>query len=114
MFFGGNSPLSARDDSRITVNELNERVASAKTAKDHAAIASYFNHEAATLEAEAAKHEQLAATYRGAPYAAGAKGPMTGKTAEHCDYFAKAARDAAKADRELAAEHEQMAKAATK
>jgi hypothetical protein len=40
------------------------------------------------------------------------KHPMSGRTAEHCEYFAKSAREAAKAARELAGAHEQMAKEA--
>ena len=40
------------------------------------------------------------------------KMPMSGRSAEHCEYFAKSTREAAKAARELAAAHEQMAKEA--
>ena len=36
--------------------------------------------------------------------------PMAPNTAAHCEYFAKAVREAANSVRELAAAHEQMAK----
>lgn len=73
-------------------------------------LARYFNEEADRLEAEAKEHEELAQEYRKNPSAMSMKTPMSPNSADHCLYFAKAARDAAKAARELASSHEGMAK----
>ena len=55
---------------------------------------------------------ELAAAYRKSStwQASAAKGPMRPDTPAHCEYFAKSVREAANAAREMAAEHEQMAK----
>ena len=83
----------------VTDDNLDQMIASAKTPEDHQKLAAYYLAEAGTLEAEAKDHEELATTYRKRTDAAGVKHPMSGKTAAHCDYFAKSVREAAKADR---------------
>lgn len=62
------------------------------------------------------EHEELAKKYRNGPTSQGLamKHPMSGRTAAHCEYFAKSTREAARAARGLAAAHEQMAKDASK
>jgi hypothetical protein len=99
---------------QLSSGEVKELSATASTPADHLKLAAYFNAEAAKFEAEAVEHETLANSYRGKGDSVGAKGPMTGRTAGHCDYFAKVAREKAKANRELATQHELMAKDAEK
>jgi hypothetical protein len=62
---------------------------------DHRKIAQYFNDEADRLDAEAKDHLDLAVIYRANPTPEERKLPMSGRTAGHCDYFAKVAREAA-------------------
>lgn len=114
LFFGSFSPMSAAEEVQLSKKQVKDLVSTAKTPEDHLKLAAYFNQEADRLEAEAKDHKELANAYRGRPATTGAKGTMTGRTAEHCEYFAKSANEAAKADRELAAEHEKMAKQAGK
>ncbi len=100
--------------NRLSKARVKTLIANAKTPEDHLQLARYFNSEAARLESEAKEHEELAAVYRQstASQAASMKNPMAGNTAGHCEYFAKSVRAAAKAARELAAAHEQMAREA--
>lgn len=104
------SQTSAGSNARLTKRELKTLVATAKMPEDHMKLARHFRQQADRLEAEAKEHDELAAEYRKNPSAMAMKLPMSGRSAEHCEYFAKSAREAAKAARELAASHEQMAK----
>ena len=104
----------ARVQDAITNKRVRALVASAKTPEDHMRLAAYFNQEADRMEADAKGHEELAGVYRQNPSAAGG-GKQSGtvsifRTAEHCDSAAKSLREAGTSLRELAAEHEQMAK----
>jgi hypothetical protein len=110
----GASRAKAADAPQISNDQLKELVASAKTPEDHRKLAAYYRAEADSLEAEAKEHEDLAGAYRKRTDPVAEKHAMSGKTAGHCDYFAKSVREAAKADRQLAAEHELMAKGANK
>ena len=106
-------------ESATTKKQAKALVASAKTPEDHMKVAAYFNQEADRMEEDAKQHADLAQVYRRKPYttAVGEKQSGTGsifRTAEHCDSSAKSLRDAAKSLRELAAEHELMAKEASK
>lgn len=101
---------STESNARLTKKEVKALVATAKTPEDHMKLARHFKQEADRLEAEAKEHDELATEYRKNPNAMAMKMPMSGRSAEHCEYFAKSAREAAKAARELAATHEQMAK----
>lgn len=104
------SPVPGQD--KVSRSELKELIKNAKEPADHQRIARYFNEEADRLEAEAQEHIDLAALYRANPTPEERKLPMSGRTAGHCDYFAKAAREAAHADRQIAAAHLEMAKTA--
>lgn len=104
------SPVPRQD--KVSRSELKELIKNAKEPADHQRIARYFNEEADRLEDEAKEHIDLAAVYRGNPTPEERKHPMSGRTAGHCDYFAKVAREAANADRQIAAAHLEMAKTA--
>jgi hypothetical protein len=97
-----------------TAKMTSKEVASANTPAEHMKLANYYKNEAARLETESKEHEKQAQSYRKNPNAMGMKTPMNPTSAEHCEYFAKATREAAKAARDLAAAHEQMAQTATK
>ena len=103
---------AAESPARLTKKEVKALVVNAKTPEDHMKLARHFKQEADRLEAEAKEHDELAQEYRRSPSAMAMKMPMSGRSAEHCEYFAKSTREAAKAARELAAAHEQMAKEA--
>ena len=110
LVLGGISQMSAAEPVQLSKDQVKELIGSAKTPEDHQKLAAYYRGEADKLEAEAKDHEELANAYRSRTDAVAQKHTMSGKTAGHCDYFAKSVREAAKADRELAAEHESMAK----
>ena len=73
-------------------------------------LARHYTALAARYDAEAADHMAEATAYRSGPNAAESKRPGSPGTAAHCDRFADAARKAAAAARDLARDHEQMAK----
>jgi hypothetical protein len=114
LVLGGISQITAVEPVQLSRGQVKELIGSAKTPADHEQLAAYYRGEADKLEAEAKDHEELANAYRGRTDAVAQKHPMSGKTAGHCDYFAKSVREAAKADRALAAEHDLMAKGAAK
>ena len=100
----------AADRHSLSKMQIKALVATAKTPDEHMKLARHFNEGANRLEAEAGDHEELAQEYRKNPSPIAMKTPMSPNSAEHCVYFAKAARDAAKAARELANSHQAMAK----
>ena len=107
--------LHAAAPKHLSKTEVKALIANAKTPEDHSQLARHYRSEADRLEVEAKDHDELAAAYResSSSQAAAMKNPMAGNTVAHCEYFAKSDREAAKAARELAAEHEQMAKQAS-
>ena len=94
----------------LSSKELRDLIANAKTPADHRKLAKHFEAVAARYEADAADHVAEAKAYRSAPSASESKRPGSPDTAVHCDRLADAARNAAKAARELARDHEGMAK----
>jgi len=94
----------------LSGKEVRELIANAKTPADHRKLAKHFASVSARDEAEAADHAAEAKTYRATPSASETKRPGGPDTALHCDRLAEAARNAATAARDLARDHEQMAK----
>jgi hypothetical protein len=76
----------------LTAKEAKALIATAKTAKEHLKLSKYFSQQAEESHA--------------APGGVG--------TIEHCEFLAKSDRDMARALREMAAAHEEMAKEADK
>jgi ATP:corrinoid adenosyltransferase len=115
LLYGGVAGLTAAETVHLSKQQVKQLVATAETPAEHMKLAAYFNQEADKLDAEAKYHEGLASVYRSNPAALGTKNRAAGEGgAMHCDNFAKSMRGAATEDRALAAEHEQMAKEATK
>ena len=104
----------AQDGKDLSKQELKSQIAGAKTAQDHERIAKHFDALADQLEAEATEHKELAAQYKANPTMQEMKHPMSGQTAGHCQYFADELFKAARSARQLAADHRELAKQATK
>lgn len=91
---------------QLTKREVKRLTATAKSPEDHLKLARYYKAEADKLDAEGAGYEEAAAAYRHGPIV---KNLMAPNTVARYEYFAKGFREEAKADRKLAASHEQMA-----
>ncbi len=103
--------------AELTTKQAKALAGTAKTPADHMKLAAYYKLEADRLDAEASDHEELAKQYRLNPVTMGGGkygGNTQGRTFDHCEASAKSLHDAAKSTRELADEHEQMAKDASK
>ena len=100
--------LSAAESKPLSHKEVTQLIANAKEPQDHLRLAQYYKSEADTLEAQATYHEAMRESYRKAGGVKNFAGPT--QTVAHCEVFIKSLREAANSDRELAAEHEQMAK----
>jgi hypothetical protein len=89
-------------------SDLEAKIAAAKTAADHEAIAACYDEMAKDAQAKADEHKQMGASYRKAG------GPAAGKMnlAQHCDSFVKTFTNEAKMYEQMAAAHRQMAKKA--
>lgn len=107
LFLGSGSHMDAAQPKRLTSKEAKTLVLTAKTPADHMRLAGYFKAEADRFEAEAKEHEEMAEAYRNNPLPKNLQGPGT---ISHCEILVKSGREMAKAARELAAAHEQMAK----
>jgi hypothetical protein len=85
---------------------IEAKIAAAKTAADHEAIAACYDDMAKDAQAKATEHKEMGAAYRKSG------GPAVGKLGlpAHCDYFTKAFQDEAKTYEEMAKAHRQMAK----
>ena len=92
-------PVSAAED-------LSAKIAAAKTAADHEALAAEFTKEAEEAEANAMAHDNMAKSYKGL----GKVGQYHGDT--HCAAIAAGYRTQAKQLKELAAAEREAAKAA--
>ena len=106
--------LRAQDGGALSKQELKILIVSAKTAQDHERLAKHFDAEADQLDAEANDHQEMVPQYKANPTIDEVKHPMSGRTAGHCQYFADDLHKAATQARELAADHREMAKLASK
>jgi hypothetical protein len=100
--WGIEMPRSINNDK-----DLKSALKAAKTPEDHARIAAYCEAKAQKLDAEAAKYEQAAETYRNGPVVKNVTAP---NTAARYDSMAKRLRKEAKSSREMAASHQQWAR----
>jgi hypothetical protein len=97
------STISAGEEA-----DLDKMISSAKTAADHEAIATEYEHQAAAAKAEAAKHVEMGVAYKKQG------GALIGKLHfdTHCDNIVDLYKKIAKEDEALAKGHEEMAKGA--
>lgn len=82
------------------------QISAATTPADHEAIAAAYDKEAASLEAKAREHEQMAQAYGSA---GSKKGMDSASMHAHCAKLASQYRAAAAENRELAKQHRAMA-----
>ena len=106
--FAGAVSLQAVEGKLLTKDELKSLVTNAKTAQDHERLAAHYTTQAEELEAEAQIHADEATRLRGSSEPQEVKHNMS----NHCTVTATRLRDAAKADRQMAADHTAMAKTA--
>ena len=85
---------------------LEAKIAAAKTAAEHEAIAACYDDLAKGAQAKADEHKAMGAAYRKAGGAAVGKLGLP----QHCDHFTKTFQDEAKSYGEMAKAHRQMAK----
>ena len=111
--WASDAPL-VKDGPVMTAREAKILVVSAKTAKEHNKLARYFTQRAVHFEAEAREHDEMIETYRISPTPWASKNPGSVRTIEHCEYLAKSNREMAKAMRETAVVHEEMARSTAK
>jgi hypothetical protein len=109
---GGLSLAVAVEPAALTKKDLKAAITNAKTPQEHRRVADYYKREADRMLAEASEHDELAVVYAKSPNPAMMKQPMSGRTADHCKFFAEAARKAAQESQEMAKLHEEMAQQA--
>ena len=90
--------------------DLGAKVAAAKTAADHEAIAAEFEQEAKDLEAKATLHADMARHYGMEQYAHQRKPSLK----KHCENLSASLKKAAEQAREMAKLHHQLAQKAGK
>jgi hypothetical protein len=88
----------------ITAENVAAKIAAAKSPEDHRAIASYYQALAVEAGAKVKQHENMLASYRRAG------GKMADLFSGHCTTLIKSYGDAAEHYRQLATEHEAMAR----
>lgn len=106
--------LWAADRGLLSKKEVKSLVVSARTVQDHQRLAQHFDAKADELEAESREHQELAAKYKSNPTIHESKHPMSGETVGHCQYFADDLHEAAQRSRQMATDHREMAKHASK
>lgn len=104
-----NKPMHTPEHHDVTITHL---VGTAKTARDHDAIAERFDQEAAQLDEQASHHEKLAKQYRGGT-GAGPKANYA-SLAQHCDNYVKNLKASATDARDMAELHRGIAQALAK
>ena len=99
------APLHARAGGKFDVEK---KIAAAKTAADHEAIAAYFDKQAAAAKAKASMHEEMGASYKKVG------GSLIEKLHldDHCDKIKASYEAIAKENSALAEAHRAMAKEA--
>jgi hypothetical protein len=99
---GVQMPQSINND-----RDLRSALKAAKTPEDHERIAAYYKAKSERLSDQAVEYQQAAMAYRKSPVVKNLTAP---NTAARYEYIAEEFREEAKANRKLAASHEQMAR----
>ncbi len=99
----GVAAIGARaEEGAVNGGNLNQKIAAAKSAADHEAIALYYDNEAAENEKMVSLHRVSKNIY------------SKSNNQLHCNNLIKAYEQAVSEDKELAAMHRQMAKEASR
>lgn len=93
----------------VTARNLKQKIASAKTAAEHKAIAVYYRGEAASARAKVTEHQAMTEAYRKAGFGTVSKTPNAPGTIEHCNHLVKTYQSLAESFEMMAKEHEAMA-----
>jgi hypothetical protein len=114
LVLGMSGSVSAQPSPQdhLSKKELKALLASASTSADHEKLARHFQAKAATLDEDAAEHEELAVVYRTPPPSS--KGVPPVRWEQHCKSVATSLRKAAAEARKLADGHKKMAQEAPK
>ncbi len=83
---------------------VEEQIRNARTSSDHEALAQYFQAQADDAKAKAARHRQLAETYRVSPTYRTGRG-----LAAHCESIARSYEDLEKEQLAMADLHKRLA-----
>jgi hypothetical protein len=109
VFFASTSQAQ-QSPEKLSNQQLNTLIATAKTSADHERIAQYFQAKALEYQAEAQEHEKMIAAYKANPVVSNDKNRTA--TIGHCEYFVETFDALAANSRQLAASHERMAQEA--
>jgi hypothetical protein len=95
---------------KLSKQQLNTLIATAKTPAEHSRIAQYYGAEAQADLAQSKDHEQMVEQFKQNPTFNSSK--LTLGTVNHCEYLAQHYKENAAKMQQLSQDHEQMAKAA--
>jgi hypothetical protein len=93
----------------VNAKNLKQKIATAKTAADHKAIAAYYQAEAAKAKAKVTEHQEMLEAYKKAGFGTVSKTPNAPGTIEHCNHLIKNYQDLAESLTMMAKAHEEMA-----
>ena len=107
-------PVSSAAESKptLTKKELKVLLKTAETPSEHLQIANYYRQEAQQFSAKVKYHEEMGAQYAKNPIPNESKFPANTFGAGHCRKFVAEYKAKAKHAEDLAAQHEEMARAA--
>ena len=106
---GSTTAQAAAAAGSVTAKNLKQKITSAKTARDHKAIAAYYGAEAAKAQAKVTEHQEMTEAYRKAGFGTVSKTPNAPGTIEHCNHLVKTYQSLAESLEMMAKEHEAMA-----
>jgi hypothetical protein len=106
------SALPQSGPDKLTKQQLQTLVTTAKTPAEHERIAIYYEGKAQVLNSESKQHAQMAEQYRQNPITA--SGKFSAGTVNHCEYVARSLQQDAARYQKLANEHREMAKSAAR
>jgi len=106
----GQAPSAQTKPERLSKQELNTLIVSAKTPAEHERIAQYYRTKAQDYLAQAREHEAMVAMYKSNSALSNDKNQAS--TINHCEYFVTTFKALADNSEDLASLHEKMAKEA--
>jgi hypothetical protein len=109
VILGSSQGYSAAVSDPANAKNLKQKIATAKTAADHKAIAAYYQAEAAKAKAKVTEHQEMLEAYKKAGFGTVSKTPNAPGTIEHCNHLIKNYQDLAESLTMMAKAHEEMA-----